>query len=63
LSSSGADGDPRMIGISDGLLDVVDEEVRRISEECYAEAGALIRDNRVRLAAIVSALLARKKPG
>jgi ATP-dependent Zn protease len=31
-------GDPRMAGSSDGLLDAVDEEVRRITDECYAEA-------------------------
>ena len=43
LSVLPADGDPRMAGISDGLLDAVDEEVRRITDECYAEARRLLR--------------------
>ena len=55
-----ADGDPRMAGISDALLDAVDEEVRRITDECYAEARQLLRDNRHRLDAIVAQLLARE---
>ena len=46
LSVLPAEGDPRMAGISDGLLDAVDEEVRRITDECYAEARRLLRENR-----------------
>ena len=46
LSVLPADGDPRMAGISDGLLDAVDEEVRRITDECYAEARRLLREHR-----------------
>jgi cell division protease FtsH len=60
LSVLPADGDPRMAGISNGLLDVVDEEVRRIVDECYAEARKTLRDNRSRLDAIVTQLLARE---
>ena len=55
-----SDGEPRMAGVSDGLLDTVDEEVRRITDECYAEARRLLRENRHKLDAIVSALLARE---
>jgi len=55
-----ADGDPRMAGMSDALLDAVDEEVRRITDECYAEARRLLRDNRPKLDAIVTQLLARE---
>jgi cell division protease FtsH len=55
-----SDGEPRMAGVSDGLLDPVDEEVRRITDECYAEARRLLRENRHKLDAIVSALLARE---
>ena len=55
-----AEGDPRMAGISNGLLDAVDEEVRRISEECYAEARRLLRQNRDKLDAIVAQLLVRE---
>jgi cell division protease FtsH len=51
------DVDPRMAGVSDAMLDTVDEEVRRISDDCYAEARRLLRENRGRLDAIVAALL------
>jgi cell division protease FtsH len=57
LSVLPAEGDPRMAGVSDGLLDAVDEEVRRITEECYAEARRLLREHRDKLDAIVARLL------
>ena len=57
LSVLPAEGDPRMAGVSDGLLDAVDEEVRRITDECYAEARRLLRENRDKLDAIVARLL------
>jgi cell division protease FtsH len=60
LSVLPAEGDPRMAGVSDALLDAVDEEVRRITDECYAEARRLLRDNRGKLDAIVAQLLARE---
>jgi cell division protease FtsH len=60
LSVLPAEGDPRLAGISDGLLDAVDEEVRRITDECYAEARRLLRENRDKLDAIVSELLAHE---
>jgi cell division protease FtsH len=60
LSVLPADGDPRMAGISDGLLDAVDEEVRRITDECYAEARRLLHENRDKLDAIVAQLLAHE---
>jgi cell division protease FtsH len=52
-----SDGDPRMAGISDGMLDAVDEEVHRISDECLSEARRLLRENRDKLDAIVEQLL------
>ncbi|HEY8550203.1 MAG TPA: ATP-dependent zinc metalloprotease FtsH [Vicinamibacterales bacterium] len=55
-----ADGNPRMAGVSDALLDAMDEEVRRIVDECYAEARRLLRENRSRLDAIVKTLLERE---
>jgi len=55
-----SDGEPRMAGVSDGLLDLVDEEVRKITDDCYAEARRLLRENRDKLDAIVVALLARE---
>ena len=57
LSVLPAEGDPRMAGISDGLLDAVDEEVRRITDECYTEARRLLKENRSKLDAIVAQLL------
>jgi cell division protease FtsH len=60
LSVLPADGDPRMAGVSDALLDAVDEEVRRITDECYAEARRLLRENRGQLDAIVGQLLVRE---
>lgn len=60
LSVLPAEGDPRMAGVSDALLDALDEEVRRITDECYAEARRLLRENRGKLDAIVAQLLARE---
>jgi cell division protease FtsH len=60
LSVLPSEGDPRMAGISDGMLNAVDEEVRRITDECYAEARRLLRDNRHRLDRIVERLLRRE---
>jgi cell division protease FtsH len=60
LSVLPAEGDPRMAGVSDALLDAVDEEVRRITDECYADARRLLRENRGRLDAIVAQLLVRE---
>jgi cell division protease FtsH len=57
LSVLPKEGDPRMAGVSDGLLDTVDEEVRRITEECYAEARRLLREYRGKLDAIAAQLL------
>jgi cell division protease FtsH len=55
-----ADGDARLSGVSDGMLDAVDEEVHRISDECLAEARRLLKENRDKLDAIVEQLLARE---
>jgi cell division protease FtsH len=53
-----AEGDPRLMGgSSSALLDLVDQEVHRISDECLAEARRLIGQNRDKLDAIVEQLL------
>jgi cell division protease FtsH len=57
LSVLPAEGDPRMLGISDDMLNAVDEEVRRITDDCYAEARRVLRENRDRLDRIVEQLL------
>jgi cell division protease FtsH len=57
LSVLPPDGDPRIGGVSDEMLNVVDEEVRRITDECYAEARRILSENRSRLDRIVEQLL------
>jgi cell division protease FtsH len=52
-----AEGDPRMLGGTSAMLDLVDQEVHRISDECLAEARRLLRENRHRLDAIAEQLL------
>ena len=49
-----------MAGVSETLLNAVDDEVRRITEECYADARRLIREHRPQLDAIVTELLAHE---
>ncbi|WP_433158165.1 ATP-dependent zinc metalloprotease FtsH [Kribbella sp. CA-247076] len=51
-----AEGDPRGMA-SDSLLNTVDEEVRRLIDECYQEARRLLRENRERLDGIAEQLL------
>jgi cell division protease FtsH len=60
LSVLPPEGDPRMAGISDNLLNIVDDEVRRIVDECYSEARRSLRENRHKLDSIVSELLAHE---
>jgi cell division protease FtsH len=60
LSLFPTDGDPRMAGTSDGMLNAMDEEVRRITDECYSEARRLLRENRDTLDRIVERLLDRE---
>jgi cell division protease FtsH len=54
------EGDPRMAGASDGMLDAIDREVHRITDECYSEARRLLRENREKLDAIATQLLAHE---
>jgi cell division protease FtsH len=55
-----AEGDPHLAGVSEAMLGAVDEEVRRIVDECYAEARRVLKTNRDRLDAIVKELLVRE---
>lgn len=57
LSVLPAEGDPRMAGVSDEMLNAIDEEVRRITDECYAQARRILKENRSRLDRIVEQLL------
>jgi cell division protease FtsH len=54
------EGDPRMLGVSEGMLDAVAEEVRRLVDECHSEAASLLSRNRTRLDGIAEALLAHE---
>jgi cell division protease FtsH len=60
LSVLPREGDPRMAGTSDGMLDALDEEVRRITDECYSDARRILRENRDKLDRIVEELLIRE---
>ena len=60
LSVLPSEGDPRMMGVSETLLNTVDDEVRRITEECYADARRLLREHRAQLDALVDALMAKE---
>jgi cell division protease FtsH len=51
------EGDPRMLGVSEGMLDAVAEEVRRLVDDCWAQARRLLEEHRPRLEAIAQALL------
>jgi cell division protease FtsH len=51
------EGDPRMLGAADSTLAALDEEIRRIVDECYKDARRLLRENRHKLDAIVEQLL------
>ena len=51
------EGDPRMMGVSEGQLDALAEEVRVLIETCYRTAKELLTENRHRLDAIVEQLL------
>ena len=51
------EGDPRMAGVSESLLDAVDREVRRIIDECARRAEELLGENRSRLDNLAGQLL------
>jgi cell division protease FtsH len=51
------EGDPRMTGVSDSLLDAVDQEVRGIIDECSRRAEELLMENRSRLDNLAEQLL------
>jgi cell division protease FtsH len=46
--------------VSEATMKLVDEEVRRILDECYATAVELLKDHRDRLDALTEALLAKE---
>ena len=54
------EGDPRMLGISDATLAQVDEEARRIINDCLKDAKRLLTEHKTNLDAIVTALLEKE---
>jgi cell division protease FtsH len=52
-----AEGDARMAGVSDQMLNTVDEEIRELIDRCYIDARRLLRENRHRLDKIAGQLL------
>ena len=52
-----AEGDARIAGVSDQMLNTVDEEIRELIDRCYADARRLLRENRHRLDNIAAQLL------
>jgi cell division protease FtsH len=54
------EGDPRHSGVSEAQLAAMDEEIRRVIEECYETACTLLREHRPRLDRIVERLLERE---
>ncbi|MEU9232677.1 ATP-dependent zinc metalloprotease FtsH [Streptomyces subrutilus] len=53
-------GSPYGLSAAPTTLDAVDHEMRRIVDECYAEACRLLRENRPKLDALADALLANE---
>ncbi|TPV47583.1 ATP-dependent zinc metalloprotease FtsH [Pseudarthrobacter phenanthrenivorans] len=54
------EGDPRALGISEGMLDILAEETRALVDQCYDRALTLLRENRWRLESLVEQLLANE---
>ncbi|TLM84067.1 ATP-dependent zinc metalloprotease FtsH [Pseudarthrobacter sp. NamE5] len=54
------EGDPRALGVSEGMLDLLADETRTLVDQCYDRALALLRENRWRLESLVKELLAKE---
>jgi cell division protease FtsH len=51
------EGDPRAVGVSEGMLDLVAEEVRALVEQCHQRAVTLLQENRWRLDSLAQRVL------
>jgi cell division protease FtsH len=49
-----------MAGVSDQMLNAVDEEIRSLIDDCYAQARRLLREHRDQLDSIAEQLLAHE---
>ncbi len=54
------EGDPRAAGVSEGMLDVVAEEVRALVDQCHQRALELLQENRWRLDSLADRLLEKE---
>ncbi|WP_411374132.1 ATP-dependent zinc metalloprotease FtsH [Arthrobacter sp. MPF02] len=54
------EGDPRAAGVSEGMLDVVADEVRALVDQCHQRAMELLQENRWRLDALAQRLLEKE---
>lgn len=54
------EGDPRAIGVSEGMLDTVAEEVRILVEDCHERARVLLQENRWRLDSLAGRVLEKE---
>ncbi|MEW1812571.1 ATP-dependent zinc metalloprotease FtsH [Pseudarthrobacter phenanthrenivorans] len=54
------EGDPRTLGVSEGMLDILAQETRSLIDQCYDRALTLLRENRWRLESMVEQLLAKE---
>ncbi|HWM20023.1 MAG TPA: hypothetical protein VNO51_10070 [Ilumatobacteraceae bacterium] len=50
----------RVPATSDQTHKLVDDEVRRIVDECYAQATSMLREHRAKLDALVDALMVKE---
>ncbi|WP_083706490.1 ATP-dependent zinc metalloprotease FtsH [Arthrobacter sp. QXT-31] len=51
------EGDPRAMGVSEGMLDAVADEVRTLVDECYQRARTLLQEHRRQLDSLAERLL------
>jgi cell division protease FtsH len=54
------EGDPRIAGVSEGMLDAVAEEVRSLVDDCYRRAKELLQEHRWRLDSLAERVLEKE---
>ncbi|WP_457974710.1 ATP-dependent zinc metalloprotease FtsH [Arthrobacter sp. D1-17] len=54
------EGDPRLAGVSEGMLDAVAEEVRALVDDCHRRARKLLQEHRWRLDALARRVLEKE---
>jgi cell division protease FtsH len=54
------EGDPRLAGVSEGMLDAVAEEVRALVDDCHQRARQLLQEHRWRLDSLAGRVLEKE---